>query len=339
MQGAAVSVQVLDSPKDVELEHFEPLPSGVSPRISCLNCCSDAVLDVPAGRIDARTGRAAYDALCHATELALSGALDAVVTAPLSKAALHLAGYNYPGHTEILAELCRESHFAMMLYLPPRLKAGGPVGLGVVHATLHVALRDAVALLTSDRVIDCCRLAHQGLVALGAERPRIGVSALNPHAGEDGLFGDEESTLIAPAVERAIVLGVDARGPFPADTLLVRARDGEFDALVAMYHDQGHIPLKLLGMHEAVNVTLGLPIVRTSPAHGTAMDIAGKGRASCSGLLGAIETAARLVAVRQASFFHAAASSSVMSSSGASRGGEYSSQRLSTASPKRTFQK
>jgi 4-hydroxythreonine-4-phosphate dehydrogenase len=273
-----------------------PTDSQISPPLVCLRSGSDLVLGAGLGHVDARAGQAAYDALVAATDLALAGAVDAVVTAPLCKAALHMAGHRYPGHTEILAELCRSDRFAMMLYLSPRLRVGGQAGLGVVHATLHVALRDALVQLTADRVVECCLLARDGMRRLGVNRPRIGVCAVNPHAGEDGLFGDEESRLIAPGVASVQAGGCDAIGPLPADTALVRARRGEFDAVVAMYHDQGHIALKLLGMHEAVNVTLGLPIIRTSPAHGTAMDIAGKYTAESSGMVAAIETAAQLAA-------------------------------------------
>jgi 4-hydroxythreonine-4-phosphate dehydrogenase len=313
--------------------------AGWLPPLACLSCCADSVVDVPAGHIDARAGRAAYEALCRAAQLALDGQVEGIVTAPLSKAALHLAGLSYPGHTEILAELCNSRRFAMMLYLPPHLGVGGPAGLAVVHATLHVALRDAIGQLTTERILQCCRLADEGLAALGASLPRIGVCALNPHAGEGGLFGDEEARLIAPAVESATRLGLRARGPLPADALLVRARQGEFDAVVAMYHDQGHIALKLLGMHQAVNITLGLPIVRTSPAHGTAMDIAGTQRAECSGMVAAIQTAARLAIRRQPGSSHRDASSAVISAQAASRGGEYSNQRSWTPAPRLTSEK
>jgi 4-hydroxythreonine-4-phosphate dehydrogenase len=290
--GAAMDIRESDSVETA----FADERTNSADFLVCLRSGADAVLDAPLGKVDARGGQAAFDALVTATDLALAGAVDAVVTAPLSKAALHLAGHRYPGHTEILAEKCGTDRFAMMLYLPPRLGVGGPHGLGVVHATLHVALRDALIQLTSNRVVECCLLAQEGLRRLGAARPRIGVCAVNPHAGEDGLFGDEESRLIAPAVASARTEGCDATGPLPADTLMVRARRGEFDAVVAMYHDQGHIPLKLLGMHEAVNVTLGLPIIRTSPAHGTAIDIAARHVAESSGMLAAIETAAMLAA-------------------------------------------
>ncbi len=241
------------------------------------------------------SGDSAFDAIKTATELALAGQIDALVTGPISKAALQAAGHDYPGHTELLAELCGVDQFAMMLYLPPRVVPRCPEGLAVVHVTLHTSLRSVFDQLTPEAILSKCRLADGAMRAFGCERPRIGVAALNPHAGEQGLFGDEESRIIAPAIAAAQEEGIQATGPHPVDTLMVRARNGEFDAVLAMYHDQGHIALKLLGMHEAVNVTLGLPIVRTSVAHGTAPDIAWKGLAETTGLLAAIETAAQLV--------------------------------------------
>jgi len=220
---------------------------------------SDDVLEVPHGTLDARTGQAAYEAVVTAIEKTRSGPFDGIVTAPLSKAALHAAGHIYPGHTELLAERCGVDDFAMMLYLPqgsyfpqgdllPQKPPPCPAGLGVVHVTLHMALRDVFANLTTEAVLAKCRLAHSFMHdGMGLASPRIGVCALNPHAGEDGLFGDEESKVIAPAVARARELGINAAGPFPTDTLMGRARDGEFDALVAMYHDQGHIALNAPG--------------------------------------------------------------------------------------------
>jgi 4-hydroxythreonine-4-phosphate dehydrogenase len=254
------------------------------------------VLEVQPGQVDARAGEAAYQAVQLAAELAIAGQADGLVTAPLSKAALHAAGHYYPGHTELLAEMCGVRHFAMMLYLPPGEAVRGPVGLGVAHVTLHQSLRSVFGDLSQEAILVKCRLAHDVMRALGAPRPRLGVCALNPHAGEDGLFGDEEQAIIGPAVEAARREGLDAAGPFPTDTLMLRARDGEFDAVVAMYHDQGHIALKLLGMHAAVNITLGLPIVRTSVAHGTAFDRAWQGTARHEGMIAALETAAKLVA-------------------------------------------
>jgi 4-hydroxythreonine-4-phosphate dehydrogenase len=227
--------------------------------------------------------------------LAIAGRLGAITTAPLHKAALWQAGHHYPGHTELLAELCGVSDFAMMLYLPPDERVCGPAGLGVVHVTLHTALRSVFAALTVEAIEAKIHLADSVMRRLKRAPPRIAVCALNPHAGESGLFGDEETTTIVPAVERARRAGVDVSGPFPTDTLMVRARDGEFDGVVAMYHDQGHIALKLLGMHRAVNVTLGLPIVRTSVAHGTAFDLAWQGQAEVGSLIEAVRVAAGLV--------------------------------------------
>jgi 4-hydroxythreonine-4-phosphate dehydrogenase len=249
--------------------------------------------------IDPRGGQAAYDSLVKAVELTNSGRVDGIVTAPLHKAALWQAGHHYPGHTELLAELCGVRDFAMMLYLPPGETVRGPAGLGVVHVTLHMALRDVFASLDFAAILSKIHLADEALRRLRrfhglGDRPRIAVAALNPHAGEEGLFGDEERTVIGPAVERARAEGLDVVGPLPTDTLMAAARDGRYDAVVAMYHDQGHIAIKLLGMHSAVNVTLGLPIVRTSVAHGTAFDLAWQGRAECSGMIAAVRVAAQL---------------------------------------------
>jgi len=282
----------------------ELLVSGDASTIPCLRAGSDDVLDVPPGRVDARAGEAAFQAVQVAARLALEGRIDGLVTAPLSKAALHAAGHFYPGHTELLAEMCGVRDFAMMLYLPPGDAVRGPAGLGVAHVTLHQSLRSALDDLNTTAIVIKCRLAHDVMRALGCARPRLGVCALNPHAGEDGLFGDEEQTIIAPAVEAARGEGLDASGPFPTDTLMLRARDGEFDAIVAMLHDQGHIALKLLGMHAAVNVTLGLPIVRTSVAHGTAFDKAWRKASPDAmvrheGLIAALITAGSLVKNRQ----------------------------------------
>jgi len=268
--------------------------------IPCVRAVPDDVVDIAPRNIDARGGQAAYDALVTATRWALNDEIDGLVTAPLNKAALVEAGHNYPGHTELLAEMCGVDQFAMMLYLAHDRGVRGASGLGVVHVTLHMALSEVVAHLDRPSVEAKVALAERAMRSLGCARPRIGVCALNPHAGEEGLFGDEERTIIAPAVEAAREAGLDAHGPFPTDTLMVRARDGEFDAVVAMYHDQGHIALKLIGMHRAVNVTLGLPIVRTSVAHGTAFDLAWQGRAESTGMVEAVTVAAQLATARRA---------------------------------------
>ena len=263
--------------------------------IPCLPIGNDEILDVRYGATDPRTGQAAYDALMRAIDGTLDGEFDGIVTAPLSKAALHAAGHFYPGHTELLAERCGVTDFAMMLYLPAHELPNSPAGLGVAHVTLHVALREVFNYLDEAAILEKCQLVHRVMgKGFGLATPRIGVCALNPHGGEGGLFGDEESRIIAPAVEQARAAGIDVSGPHPTDTLMVRARDGQFDGLVAMYHDQGHIALKLLGMHRAVNITLGLPIVRTSVAHGTAFDRAWQGNAESTGMVEAIATAAKL---------------------------------------------
>ena len=267
-----------------------------SPSVPCWNPSIGEAEDVPVGRIDARAGRAAYDYLVAATRAALRGEIDAITTAPLNKAALHAAGLNFPGHTEILAHECGVQDFAMMLYLPPGGSLPkGEFGLGVAHVTLHTSIRSVPDLLTIPHIRETIQLVSDFLKRVGCQSPRVGVCALNPHAGEEGLFGDEESTLIAPAVEAARKLGINATGPIPADALLRRAVHGEFDGVAAMYHDQGHIALKLIGFERAVNVTLGLPIIRTSPSHGTAFDIAWQGKARAEGFVEAVRTAALLV--------------------------------------------
>jgi 4-hydroxythreonine-4-phosphate dehydrogenase len=289
-----------------------PEEADPSPRLIPCLAVADGPGDLPQvapGVVDARAGRAAHNFLTTAARLALDGRIDAITTLPLNKLALHLSGVSHPGHTEILAEYCGARHHAMMLYLATEARgdgrsATGPArrgtGLGVVHVTLHVALKRVFELMTTEAVLSTIRLADQAMRPLtGGMPPRIAVSALNPHAGEDGLFGDEERTIIAPAVDRASREGTDVAGPFPNDTLFHHALSGAYDAVVAMYHDQGHIALKTAGFDRAVNVTLGLPIVRTSVAHGTAFDIAWKGLADPSSLIEAVRVAARIVAGKQ----------------------------------------
>lgn len=253
------------------------------------------VVDVPPGHNDARAGRAAYEYLVAAARAALASQVAAITTAPLSKAALHLAGKKHPGHTEILAEVCGVRDFGMMLFLPSGSSVKSPQGLGVVHVTLHTSIRSVPDLLTTASISEKIELIDGFMRRVGCSSPRVAVCALNPHAGEEGLFGDEESRIIAPAVQAVLGRGrVNVVGPLPADTLFRRAAAGEFDAVVAMYHDQGHIAFKLIGFQSAVNVTLGLPIVRTSPSHGTAFDIAWKQPADPCGMIEAILIAAKL---------------------------------------------
>ena len=265
--------------------------------VACWNppIAPQEVVDVPPGQNDARAGRAAYEYLVAAANAALTKQVDAITTAPLSKAALHLAGLKYPGHTEILAEVCGVQDFGMMLFLPSGGAVKSPHGLGVVHVTLHTSIRSVPDLLTTKGVAEKIELIDGFMRRIGCPTPRVAVCALNPHAGEEGIFGDEESKIIAPAVQTVLSRGrIHVAGPLPADTLFRRAAAGEFDAVVAMYHDQGHIAFKLIGFQSAVNVTLGLPIVRTSPSHGTAFDIAWQHPADPSGMIEAILVAAKL---------------------------------------------
>lgn len=290
--GAQVDVAELSQPHD-------QIPSD---QIACWNPpgSSSEVSDVPLGRNDRRAGQAAFEYLVAATQETLKGTFAAITTAPLSKAALHLAGHHYPGHTEILAELCGVTDFGMMLYLPSSNAVKSPYGLGVVHVTLHTSIRSVPDLITTSGVLEKIELIQHFMQRVGCPAPRVAVCALNPHAGEEGLFGDEEARLIAPAVREACERSsLPVAGPIPADTLFRRAASGEFDAVVAMYHDQGHIAFKLISFQNAVNVTLGLPIIRTSPSHGTAFDIVGRQAADASGMIGAILVAARLAATKE----------------------------------------
>jgi 4-hydroxythreonine-4-phosphate dehydrogenase len=256
--------------------------AGVAP---CVRATGQDLGTVVPGRVSAAAGRAAYDFLCAAIDWTLAGAADGIVTAPLHKEGLRAAGLSYPGHTEVLAERTGTGSFAMVLYVD---------GLAVAHVTLHMALRNVFRHLSPEAVLDKVRLLDGLLPRLLGRRPRLGVAALNPHASDGGLFGDEEERLIRPAVRAGQAEGIDVSGPWPSDTLFVRARGGEFDGVVAMYHDQGHIALKLLGGLRAVNISAGLPLVRTSVAHGTAYDIAGRGTADATSLVEAARVAAQL---------------------------------------------
>jgi 4-hydroxythreonine-4-phosphate dehydrogenase len=244
--------------------------------------------DVPWGETSSLAGKAAVEAVMRSAQLALAGEVDAIVTAPLNKAAMRAAGYEYIGHTEIYADLCHAPRVTTMLITD---------SLRVVHVTRHVPLAAVAALITEERVLETIRLTHQGMRSWGMEQPRIGVAALNPHGGESGLLGSEERKAIGPAVRRAVAEGVEAQGPIPADSIFFRAIRGEFDVVVAMYHDQGHIPIKTHGFEASVTATLGLPIVRTSVDHGTAFDIAGKGIADPTSMKEAIRLAARTAQV------------------------------------------
>jgi len=250
--------------------------------------------NLPFGRLSAAAGDAAFRFIEKAVELALQGGVDAICTAPLNKEALHLAGHRYPGHTEILAELTGTADYAMML-------ATGK--LKVIHLTTHVGLIRAIEMIDPERTYRVIKLAHETLQRAGVSRPRIAVCGINPHAGENGLFGNgEEETKLAPGIRRAAEEGIDVSGPHPADTLFYRAARGDFDVVVACYHDQGHAPVKVLGIEEGVNITVGLKggIVRTSVDHGTAFDIAGRNLADERSMVAALRAAAELAPRRGA---------------------------------------
>ena len=256
-------------------------PPGV---ISVLDPLPELLGPFTPGRVSKETGAAQALYIKEAVRLALEGRIAGIVTAPINKEAINLAGYPYPGHTEMLAELTGAKEVGMMI-------VGGP--LRFLFATTHVAIKDMPKLLTPECVERAIRLCHLGLTTLfGIKRPRIAVAALNPHGGEGGLFGTEERTAIGPGVARARAMGFPAVGPLPADTLIGQAARGKYDAVVAMYHDQGLIPLKLAAFGTSVNITVGLPIIRTSVDHGTAYDIVGQGRADEGSLLEAIRLAA-----------------------------------------------
>lgn len=255
----------------------------------------------PPGKLSAEGGRLAYAAIERAVQLALAGEIDAIVTAPINKEALNAAGHSFAGHTEILAELTG-SKGSCMLLAHDQLK--------VSHVTTHVALADVPKRITPERLRRVFGLTHQAMLDLGIEEPRIGICALNPHAGEGGLFGREDADVITPVIEEFRAQGMRFEGPVPGDTVFVKALGGQFDAVVAMYHDQGHVAVKTMGFVmdpasgrmsalSGVNVTLGLPIVRTSVDHGTAFDIAGQGIANPQSMLEAIEFAERLVSARR----------------------------------------
>jgi 4-phospho-D-threonate 3-dehydrogenase / 4-phospho-D-erythronate 3-dehydrogenase len=243
------------------------------------------------GKLSAAAGRAALEYVRAATRLCLDGEADAMVTAPVNKQAISLSGEKFTGHTEFIAELCGVSDSRMLL-VNDRLR--------VVHVSTHVALREACKL-KHERILRTIELGQQALRWLGIERPRIAVCGLNPHAGENGLFGEEDRETIVPAVASAQAAGIRCDGPFPADTLFLKAVGGKYDLVVAMYHDQGHVPMKLLDFERTVNVSLGLPILRTSVDHGTAFDIAGKNQADASSMKAAMKLAAKMAAERKRS--------------------------------------
>jgi 4-hydroxythreonine-4-phosphate dehydrogenase len=278
-------------------------PAGIGPEIArkaaddarVRDACEPILYGPPTGTsfkpgvLSADAGRAAYEVICDAVRDALAGSVAGMATAPVNKAAFARAGLPWKGHTDLLGNLTGAGQVAMMFWSEP---------LKVVLASVHVPLRDVSSVITRTLIDNVIELAHRELPRFDIPSPRLAMAGLNPHAGEDGLMGDEEQRVLRPAVEAAQARGIAIDGPFPADTVFVRAVRGEFDAVIANYHDQGLIPVKLLAFGRAVNVTLGLPIIRTSVDHGTAFDIAGRGIADPSSMIEAVLLAARLATLR-----------------------------------------
>jgi len=299
----AATLELLHSPLELHAVG-SPAECRFAPgAVECLDLGNVDAERLRKASVSAEAGRAAYAYIETGVKLCQSGEIDGLVTAPINKEALAAAGVQHSGHTEILAKLSGTADFAMLL-MGKELK--------VIHVTTHVALRRVPDLVTRERVLKVIHLAQRTMSGLGRPRPRIAVCGLNPHAGEDGLFGDEEKTQIIPAVEAARREGLDVFGPLPADTLFSRARGGEFDIVIAMYHDQGHVPVKTLGFTydeaagawtglSGVNVTVGLPFLRVSVDHGTAFDRAWKGVANPESMVEALDVAVRMLAARHAS--------------------------------------
>ncbi|MFB5678442.1 4-hydroxythreonine-4-phosphate dehydrogenase PdxA [Paenibacillus terreus] len=272
---------VLNPVHSIQESRFEP---------GTMDCLDLNLLpeDLPFGQLSAAAGDAAFQFLKRSVELAKDGEIQAICTAPLNKEALHMGGHRYPGHTEILADLTGTEDYSMMLS-SPKLK--------VIHLTTHQGLIEAIQSITPERTYKVITLAHETLKRAGYENPRIAVCGINPHAGEKGLFGNgEEEKQLVPGIEKARAEGINVEGPLPGDTVFFRAVRGDFDIVVACYHDQGHIPIKVLGLEEGVNITVGLKsgVIRTSVDHGTAFDIAGQNKADEASLLAAIRSAAEL---------------------------------------------
>jgi len=278
--GHAIDIDVVAAPID---------GAYVPSRITLLDLHNAPPQSCPVGKETAAAGAAAVEYVFRACDLAMAGEVDAIVTAPLNKAAINLAGYSYAGHTELLTERTGAQKVSMLLIGPD---------LRIVHVSTHVALSEAIERVTPQRVEEVIQIAHDACRALGIDHPRIAVAGLNPHASEGGLFGDQEAQRIVPAIDAARARGLDVSDPQPPDTVFLRATKGHYDIVVAQYHDQGHIPMKLLAFDSGVNVSYGLPVIRTSVDHGTAFDIAGQGIASESSMLAAIDVALQMVHAR-----------------------------------------
>ena len=279
-------------------------PAGIGPEIaekaaadpSIREICEPIVFAPPAnpaivpGQLSAEAGQAAYEQIVKAVDAAKRGEIDAIATAPVNKLAFAKAGLEWRGHTDLLAHLCGTSNVAMMFHSPQ---------LKVVLLTVHVPLKDVASLLTPELVDNTVALTVAALEKFGTPKPRLAVAGLNPHAGEEGVMGSEDERILKPAVARGQAWGINIKGPIPGDTVFVRATRGEFDCVIACYHDQGLIPVKLLAFGTAVNVTIGLPIIRTSVDHGTAFDIAGKGIADASSMIAAVKLAVEMVQAKK----------------------------------------
>lgn len=267
---------------------FHLLKQGETPQKGVVNVVDPFPCDfseITVGKVSALGGKIAFLSVKAAIDAALAETITSVVTAPLNKEALHLAGYDYAGHTEIFGAFAHGPSYAMLLWSDQ---------LKVIHASTHVSLRKACDLCTKARVEEVISLAHETLRKVGYDKPRIAVAGLNPHAGENGIFGDEEIKEIIPAIKASIEKGMDVQGPIPPDTVFLKGLQGNYDVIVAMYHDQGHIPLKILAFDSGVNITVGLDVIRTSVDHGTAFDIAGKLIANEASLLEAIKVGKKL---------------------------------------------
>jgi len=276
LTGSPVEVRAIESVSEARFAHGT---------IDVLDSHNIDVENLRMGVVDAKNGEAAVLYTKEAGKMCLSGEVGAMVSAPLNKESMRAAGYKYEGQTQILGELCGAKRYGMILLLG---------GLRLMLLTTHMSLREAIEKVKKDRIVSMVELAWESLLFLGLENPKIAVAALNPHAGEGGIFGDEESKEIAPAVEECSARGMNVVGPLPADTVFVRAKEGEFDMVVAMFHDQGLMVVKLLGFGSAVTLLAGLPLIRTSVGHGTAFDIAGQNKADHRNLLEAIKVATEL---------------------------------------------
>jgi 4-hydroxythreonine-4-phosphate dehydrogenase len=278
-----------------QLSFSQPMHSVLHPSdmisgsINIVDVREPVLRDYVIGKPQPQCGLAAYNYIIKGIEMALAKHIDAVVTCPINKEALKMAGIPYPGHTEIFADKTHSPHYSMMFACD---------NVYVVHVTTHVSLKQAITQITKEHVLEHTRLLNEALKNLGIKNPRIAIAGLNPHAGENGMFGDEEIIHIRPAVEQAIHEGINAKGPYPPDTVFMRAFSGEFDGVVSMLHDHGFVALKSRNFDDGVNITLGLPIIRTSVGHGTAYDIAGKGIASEKSLIAALHAACQMASHR-----------------------------------------